>query len=121
MEGPPNPPHLERKKLSLVVQIPWNCGVARPVFALENIISNVSEVSGASQSPAKPAAVLGLTLLLIGLAFALPLRLIPEGEFQMMSGNLSPEVLNVYALTAWMGWAHYGSGGQNYCENYPAV
>ena len=107
MEGPPNTPHLERKKLSLVVQIPWNCGVARPVFALENIISNVSEVSGASQSPAKPAAVLGLTLLLIGLAFALPLRLIPEGEFQMMSGNLSPEVLNVYALTAWMGWAHF--------------
>lgn len=61
----------------------------------------------ANKSPAKPAVVLGLTFLVIGLAFALPFNLIPQGDNGFGSGLLSPEASNVYAVTAWAGWAHF--------------
>lgn len=60
-----------------------------------------------AQSPARPAVVLGLTFLIVGLTFALPFALVPENELSLMSGSLSPEVANVYACVAWAGWAHF--------------
>jgi len=68
------------------------------------------------RSPAQPAVVLGLTFLLIGLTFALPFRLLPETVLREASPNWSMEVGNVYAVTAWAGWAHFiyafrGQGG----------
>lgn len=55
------------------------------------------------QSLAKPAIVLGLTFLLIGLTFAIPLQLTSRpGPFEF-----SKEVSNVYACVAWAGWAHF--------------
>ncbi len=55
----------------------------------------------------KPAVVLGLVFLIIGLAFALPVYLVPEGYNAFFGGLLSPEASNVYAVTAWAGWAHF--------------
>lgn len=60
-----------------------------------------------SRSPAQPAIVLGLTFLVIGLTFALPYRLLPDSEIRAMSEHWSAEVGNVYACTAWAGWAHF--------------
>lgn len=61
----------------------------------------------ATRSPAQPAVVLGLTFLLVGLTFALPLKLVPSSELREMSQVWSPEVGNVYACAAWAGWAHF--------------
>lgn len=60
-----------------------------------------------TRSPAQPAVVLGLTFLLIGLTFALPLNLVPESDHYAISGRLSQETANVYACVAWAGWAHF--------------
>ena len=60
-----------------------------------------------SHSPAQPALVLGLTFLIIGLTFALPHPLVPQSAGSFMTGELSPEVANVYACAAWAGWAHF--------------
>lgn len=72
--------------------------------------------SEATVPPSKPAAVLGLTLLVIGLTFALPFSLVPAGATNAVSKHMSAEVANVYACTAWAGWAHFifafwGQGG----------
>ncbi|HJP82209.1 MAG TPA: hypothetical protein VJ835_01785 [Fimbriimonadaceae bacterium] len=61
----------------------------------------------AKKSMAQPAISLGLTLLLIGLAFAIPLNIVPLSEIRGFSSNLTTEVGNVYAITAWAGWAHF--------------
>lgn len=58
-------------------------------------------------SPAQPAVVLGLTFLLIGLSFAIPLHLVPTPSAKATSDLLSPETANVYACVAWAGWAHF--------------
>lgn len=63
--------------------------------------------TGVAQSPSKPAVVLGLTFLIIGLTFALPFRLVPGDGAGVAATSLSPETLNVYACTAWAGWAHF--------------
>jgi len=69
-----------------------------------------------AQSPARPAVVLGLTFLIVGLTFALPFNLVPQNELSLLSGRFSPEVANVYACVAWAGWTHFlfafrGQGG----------
>lgn len=56
---------------------------------------------------AQPAIVLGLTLLILGLSFALPLALVPSSAVRTVSEHWSAEVANVYALAAWAGWAHF--------------
>lgn len=51
--------------------------------------------------------VLGLTFLIIGLTFALPIRLVPGEASGIAATTLSNETANVYACTAWAGWAHF--------------
>jgi hypothetical protein len=68
------------------------------------------------RSPSQPAVVLGLTFLVMGLTFALPFQLLPEQQRTYLSSHFSQEVANVYAVVAWMGWAHFifafrGQGG----------
>lgn len=58
----------------------------------------------ASRSLAQPGIVLGLTFLVVGLTFAFPHRLVPAGTY---ADQFSPEVANVYAFVAWIGWAHF--------------
>ena len=57
--------------------------------------------------PALPAASFGLTLFVLGLTFALPVALLPTVNGQTQFKNLSPDMMNVYACTAWAGWAHF--------------
>lgn len=61
----------------------------------------------AERSPAQPAVVLGLTFLLVGLTFALPVTLVPASERFGVTQYLSAETGNVYACAAWAGWAHF--------------
>src|SRR5690242_12952536 len=73
-----------RKKLG-----PPNDRVATNVFSLQ-----MPEASAVS--PSKPAVALGLTFVIVGLTFAIPFNLVPQGEASLLSGRLSPEVANVY-------------------------
>ena len=52
---------------------------------------------------ALPAA---LTFLFAGIGYGLPVLLFPETH--SWNGPISPEILNLYTLTAWMGLAHFG-------------
>lgn len=54
-----------------------------------------------------PAVVLGLTFLVIALSFAWPVHLFPRTDLRVMSPHWSDEAGNVYAVTAWTGWAHF--------------
>ena len=45
--------------------------------------------------------------MLVGLSYALPVRLVPDSVGKVWLGNLPPEVLNVYACVAWAGWSHF--------------
>jgi hypothetical protein len=56
---------------------------------------------------ARPAIALGLTFLLIGISYALPIRLVPHSSGKTWPANLPVEVVNVYACVAWAGWAHF--------------
>ena len=56
-----------------------------------------------TRSPAQPAAVFGLTILIVALSFALPYTLVPTAERTSVSKYLSPETANVYACAAWAG------------------
>ncbi len=56
---------------------------------------------------ARPAIALGLTFMLVGLSYALPIRLVPASVGKLWLGNMPTEVLNVYACVAWAGWAHF--------------
>jgi hypothetical protein len=62
-----------------------------------------------NQSPpgSKPALSIGIAFLLMGLGYAMPFRLVSGAPANMWAGQMAPEVLNLYALTAWMGQAHF--------------
>ncbi len=55
----------------------------------------------------RPALSIGLSFLLIGLGYAFPLPLVAHAPDRMWAGQMAPEILNLYALTAWMGQAHF--------------
>jgi hypothetical protein len=55
----------------------------------------------------RPALSIGLSFLLMGLGYAFPLRLVAHAPEKMWAGQMAPEILNLYALTAWMGQAHF--------------
>ena len=64
------------------------------------------------QPPSRPWLALALTFLLLGVGYSLPfalVRSVPEGVW---SGTIAPEVLNLYALTAFAGWAHFLYAGR---------
>ncbi|MBS1719051.1 MAG: hypothetical protein JST35_01245 [Armatimonadetes bacterium] len=61
----------------------------------------MAEGEGLRQTTSK--GIIALSALIIGLSFALPFKLIPPGSM----GQLSPEATNLYAVTAWAGWAHF--------------
>jgi hypothetical protein len=55
----------------------------------------------------RPALSIGLSFLLMGLGYAFPLPLVAHAPDRMWAGQMAPEILNLYALTAWMGQAHF--------------
>lgn len=83
----------------------FDLGLLEPKAGIARFFLQMSQAF--SPSPARPAVVLGLTFLLVGLTFALPFSLVPSAELSVLSGRFSPEVANVYACVAWSGWAHF--------------
>lgn len=67
---------------------------------------NAVSIEG-KQATSRPYLALGLTFLLLGIGFALPVRLAPEPPKGIWKGAISTEVLNLYALTVFAGWAHF--------------
>lgn len=55
----------------------------------------------------RPYLAMGLTFLLLGVGFACPWRLVPAPPPGIWEGKISFEVLNLYALTAFLGSAHF--------------
>jgi FtsH-binding integral membrane protein len=64
------------------------------------------------QPARRPWLALALTFLLLGLGFSLPFPLVKNVPSGIWSGAISPEVLNLYALTAFAGWAHFLYAGR---------
>lgn len=50
---------------------------------------------------------LALTFLLLGLGYGLPTQLVHAAPAGMWQGQVAPEILNLYAVTAFAGWAHF--------------
>jgi hypothetical protein len=59
------------------------------------------------QASSRPWLALSLTFLLLGLGYGLPFALVQTAPAGMWQGAIAPEVLNLYALTAFAGWAHF--------------
>ena len=66
----------------------------------------------AGSPSSRPWLALALTFLLLGLGFSLPFSLVKSVPSGIWSGTISPEVLNLYALTAFAGWAHFLYAGR---------
>jgi hypothetical protein len=60
-----------------------------------------------SQATSRPYLALGLTFLLLGVGFAIPLRLVPTPPHHMWEGMISVPALSLYALTVFAGWSHF--------------
>jgi hypothetical protein len=60
-----------------------------------------------TKASSRPYLALSLTFLLLGAGYANPLRLVSRFPAGMWEGQLSFEVLNLYALVVFLGWAHF--------------
>ncbi|MBS1821347.1 MAG: hypothetical protein JST61_05150 [Acidobacteria bacterium] len=60
-----------------------------------------------TSATSRPYLALGLTFILLGVGFAFPLRLAPQSPRNIWEGSISPEALNLYALTSFAGWSHF--------------
>jgi hypothetical protein len=63
--------------------------------------------NGQTTATSRPYLALGLTFLLIGVGYSNPWPLVVGFPVGMWDGQFSPEVLNLYALVAFLGWAHF--------------
>jgi hypothetical protein len=57
--------------------------------------------------PSRPNLSMGLMFLMLGAAYALPWRLVPTPPAHIWEGSIAPEILNLYAVTSFLGWAHF--------------
>lgn len=60
----------------------------------------------------RPWIALGLTFLLLGIGFATPFPLVTRFPPGIWQGVISHEALNLYALTAFLGWGHFAYAWQ---------
>lgn len=70
-------------------------------------MASTATAIGAEQATSRPYLALGLTFLLLGVGFACPVALAPHPPRHMWEGEISPQALNLYALTAFAGWSHF--------------
>jgi hypothetical protein len=61
----------------------------------------------AAHPSSHPWLALGLTFLLLGVGYSLPFPLVRQAPVGMWGGAVAPDVLNLYALTVFAGWAHF--------------
>ena len=62
---------------------------------------------GQTTASSRPYLALGLTFLLLGVGYSNPWPLVARSPAGMWDGHISFEVLNLYALVAFLGWAHF--------------
>ena len=74
-------------------------------------MSSIPANSAAAPS-SRPWLALALTFLMLGVGYSLPFRLVKDMPAGVWSGSIAPEVLNLYALTAFAGWAHFLYAGR---------
>jgi hypothetical protein len=65
-----------------------------------------------SEASSHPWLALALTFLFLGLGYGLPFALVQTPPPGLWNGNVAPDVLNLYALTAFAGWAHFIFAGR---------
>jgi hypothetical protein len=75
-------------------------------------LMSTATANSASQASSRPWLALALTFLLIGIGYSLPFALVKDVPPGLWSGAIAPEVLNLYALTAFAGWAHFLYAGR---------
>jgi hypothetical protein len=63
--------------------------------------------NGRTTATSRPYLALGLTFLLIGVGYSNPWPLVTKLPAGMWDQELSQEVLNLYVLAAFLGWAHF--------------
>lgn len=66
-----------------------------------------TSISAEQKTTSRPYLALGLMFLLLGVGYSTPLRLVPLPPRHIWEGSLATETLNLYALTAFAGWAHF--------------
>lgn len=66
----------------------------------------------AAPPSSRPWLALALTFLLVGVGYSLPLALVSAVPAGLWNGAIAPEVLNLYALTVFAGWAHFLYAGR---------
>ncbi|HEU4636048.1 MAG TPA: hypothetical protein VFS41_07720 [Edaphobacter sp.] len=66
-----------------------------------------TSTSAELKTTSRPYLALGLTFLLLGIGYSLPLKLVPVPPKHIWEGSLAPEILNLYALTVFAGWSHF--------------
>jgi hypothetical protein len=66
-----------------------------------------SKAPNAAHPSSHPWLALGLTFVLLGTGYALPFSLVRQAPVGMWSGAVAPDVLNLYALAVFAGWAHF--------------
>lgn len=69
-------------------------------------MSSIS-ISADLKITSRPYLALGLTFLLLGIGYSIPLKLVPVPPKHIWEGSLASETLNLYALTAFAGWSHF--------------
>lgn len=67
---------------------------------------------GIPAGESRPYLALGITFLLLGAGFANPFPLVTRFPRGVWEGTISREALNLYALTAFLGWAHFAYAWQ---------
>lgn len=60
-----------------------------------------------TKASSRPYLALGLTFLLLGVGYANPWPLVPTPPVGIWDGEFPAEVLNLYALVVFLGWAHF--------------
>ena len=75
-------------------------------------MSIVDTANRAPQPSSRPWLALALTFLLLGVGYSLPFALVRNAPAGLWGGAIAPEVLNLYALTAFAGWAHFLYAGR---------
>ncbi|WP_263358419.1 hypothetical protein [Acidicapsa ligni] len=63
--------------------------------------------TGSNSSGSRPWLALALTFFFLGIGYALPFPLAPASPPGLWHGSIAPEVLNLYSLTVFAGWAHF--------------
>lgn len=75
--------------------------------AAPSVVASAPSPAPLSGGNSRSYLALGVTFLLLGIGFANPFSLVLHPPPGIWEGEISKEALNLYALTAFLGWAHF--------------